>query len=203
MSPIQAVIIAGGRGERLGGVRKADLRIGGIRQLDRAIAALGDVALPILVSTGTTARSGPIPNNCEAVADLDSPVAGPLAGLVAAVARLTERGVVEGLLVSVAVDTPFLPPGFAMQMAKHLGQAKAGFATWGEDFYPPNAIWRLEALQHLPAAIRQDAAPSSLKNLQGDLAAVAIDWTKGRNTNPFASINTLGDLLTLQRRAAL
>ena len=46
MSLPHAVIIAGGEGQRLGGVRKADLRIGGVRQIDRVIEALGAVAAP-------------------------------------------------------------------------------------------------------------------------------------------------------------
>jgi molybdopterin-guanine dinucleotide biosynthesis protein A len=46
------VIIAGGRGMRLGVVRKADLRLGGVRQLDRVISALGKIVSPIMVASG-------------------------------------------------------------------------------------------------------------------------------------------------------
>ena len=41
MSRIAAVILAGGRGERLGGVIKANLTIGGTRLLERVTAVLG------------------------------------------------------------------------------------------------------------------------------------------------------------------
>ncbi|MFN4211385.1 MAG: NTP transferase domain-containing protein, partial [Devosia sp.] len=44
-----AVIIAGGRGERLGGVRKADLRLGGRRLVDRVADELGPLASPLML----------------------------------------------------------------------------------------------------------------------------------------------------------
>ena len=46
------MILAGGKGERLGGVVKANLRVGGVRLIDRVAAALADVKGPILVAHG-------------------------------------------------------------------------------------------------------------------------------------------------------
>ena len=51
MSAVAAVILAGGRGERLGGVIKSELRVGGRRLLDRVLAALIQCH-PILVAHG-------------------------------------------------------------------------------------------------------------------------------------------------------
>lgn len=195
-----AVVIAGGEGLRLGHVRKADLRIGGVRQIDRVVTALGAVAAPILVANG---RHGPhitLPPNCVAVPDLESPCAGPLAGLAAAVAALAKSGVTVGLLVSVAVDTPFLPTDFVRRMIDELGPAPTAFAAWGEDFYPPNAVWRIEALQHLPLVPGGPEAPASLKALQRSLGAQRVDWVD-MTTNPFANINTIDDLMASQRIA--
>ena len=201
MSLIHAVIIAGGEGQRLGGVRKVDLRIGGVRQLDRVVAALGAVARPILVSTGPEHRRIEVPADCAALPDLDAPHGGPLAGLAAAVDWLAGDGITQGLLVSVAVDTPFLPTDFVQRLEAALGEAPAAFAAWGDDFYPPNAIWRIEGLQHLPASVIADAAPASLKALQRQLGAVRVDWAEDDKANPFLNINTLADLLALQRIA--
>lgn len=196
-----ALIIAGGRGQRLGGVRKADLRIGGTRQVARVIAALNGIAEPILVASGPRAQQLALPPQCRAVTDLESPCAGPLAGLAAAVAQLAESGIVEGLLVSVAVDTFFVPPDFVTRMVEGLGDAAAAYAAWGEDFYPPNAVWQLAALQDLPHALDGPQAPVSLKFLQHRLGARRVDWAGIGGANPFANINTLADLLTLQRLA--
>jgi molybdopterin-guanine dinucleotide biosynthesis protein A len=201
MSLVHAVIIAGGEGQRLGGVRKADLRIGGVRQIDRVVAALGAVARPILVSTGPENRRVEMPAGCAALPDLDAPHGGPLAGLAAAIDRLAREGITRGLLVSVAVDTPFLPGNFVQRLEAALGAAPAAFAAWEEDFYPPNAIWRIESLQHLPASIVANAAPASLKALQRELGALRVDWTEDAEANPFLNINTVADLVTLQRIA--
>jgi len=196
------VIIAGGQGTRLGGVRKADLRLGGERQLDRVVSALGPVQHPILVASGPPGLRLNLPPACIAVPDRDSPCAGPLAGLAAAVTHLAESGITDGLLVSVAVDTAFLPTDFVSRLIGGLGAGKAVFAAWHQDFYPPNAAWRLESLQDLPDAVNGASGPASLKALQRNLGAQRVDWTVGASTNPFASINTLADLLALQRRAS-
>ena len=196
-----AVIIAGGQGTRLGGVRKGDLRIGGQRQLDRVVSALGATAPPILVATGPRDQHLTMPQACVAVPDRDSPCAGPLAGLVAAVAHLAESGITTGVLVSVAVDTPFLPADFVADLIGGLGLSTAAYAAWGEDFYPPNAVWRIEALQHLPQAVHAAKAPLSLKALQSALGARRVEWDQRASTNPFANTNTMADLLRLQRHA--
>ena len=200
MSAVHAVIIAGGEGQRLGGVRKADLRIGGIRQIDRVVAALGAMTAPILVSTGPAGNRIGMPAGCVAVADLDMACAGPLAGLAAAIERLRQDGVNTGLLVSVAVDTPFLPTDFVMRMLAGLADAPAAFTAWGDDFYPPNAIWRIEHLQGLAPSLAGDAAPRSLKALQQLLGACRVDWSASA-ANPFVNVNTVADLVALQRIA--
>lgn len=201
MSLLHAVIIAGGKGERLGGVRKADLRIGGRRLVDCVAGALGDVAAPLMISTGPQDDGRGARDGALAVIDLDAPVGGPLAGLAAAVDLLHRRGVDSGFLVSVAVDTPFLPDSFVAVMLEGLGDAPAAFAGWGDEFYPPNAVWRIEALTNLPEQVRQDRAPRSLKALQQALAARRVDWTASHEANPFANLNTVADLVALGRTA--
>lgn len=196
---LHAVIIAGGKGERLGGVRKADLRIGGRRLVDRAAEALGGVSAPLMIATGPGGAWPRLPAGAVSVSDLDAPVGGPLAGLAAAVEALQAMGFDAGLLVSVAVDTPFLPADFVATMRDGLGSAPAAYAAYGAQFYPPNAIWRIEALAALPQQVRTGTATHSLKALQHMLGAVAIDWGDRGDTDPFANINTLADLIALTR----
>lgn len=200
MTLVHAVIIAGGKGERLGGVRKAKLRIGGVRLLDRVRRALGDVVEPLMVATGPGDAWLREPT-VLAVPDLQSPTGGPLAGLAAAVAALQARGVDSGLLVSVSVDTPFLPADFVSVLRQALGDAPAAYAAWGDDFYPPNALWRIEALHALPGQIRRGTAAPSLKALLQSLGAQQVDWRERAALNPFANLNSLDDLVTLGRMA--
>lgn len=196
-----AVIIAGGKGERLGGVRKATLRVGGVRLVDRVAGALGAVRPPLMIATGPGEDWLDLPRGAIAVPDLAAPVGGPLAGLAAAVEYLWTRGLGEGLLVSVAVDTPFLPENFVSVMRESLGEAPAAFAGWGEQIYPPSAIWRIEALAGLPEQVCRGEAPHSLKALQQISGARLVDWTGRASTDPFANINTVDDLLALEKLA--
>lgn len=195
------VIIAGGKGQRLGGARKAELRIGGQRLVDRVTDALGEMEAPLMVATGPGDVRVRLPTGAVAVADIEASLGGPLAGLAAAVEALRLRGIGAGLIVSVAVDTPFLPADFAVVMRDGLGNAPAAYATWGDQFYPPNAIWRLEALAALPEQVRRGEAASSLKALQAMLGAAPVDWCHRADGDPFANLNTLDDLLALGRTA--
>ena len=48
-------------------------------------------------------------------------------------------------------------------------------------------------------ALARPDAPASLKALQRSLDLRRVDWTDDHDTNPFANINTLADLVALQR----
>lgn len=198
-----AVIIAGGQGERLGQVRKADLRIGGVRLLERIIGSLGPVQHPILVSTGPNGLKLRLSADCSAVPDGNSPCPGPLAGLVAAVSALKRQGITQGTLISVAVDTPFLPNDFVARMSAALSDAAVAYAGWGDDFYPPNAAWNLAALGDLSNLLHAESGPKSLKALQKALSGRRVDWWTPEAKNPFANLNTLSDLVELGFRASL
>lgn len=196
-----AVIIAGGSGTRLGGVRKGDLRIGGLPLLERVLGGLKGVQRPMLIATGPEDRRQVMPPACQSIPDGPDSPGGPLAGVIAAVRALADRGITTGLLVSVAVDTPFLPEDFVARISLAMGTAPAAYAAWGEDFYPPNAIWQLEALQDMAATGGNAGQPGSLKALHHQLGSVRVDWSDWVAANPFANLNTLKDLIALQKRA--
>ena len=136
---IAGLILAGGRGERLGGVIKSELVIGGVRLLERVAERLAACS-PLLVGHG---RIDPaalhLSAGMNAVPDLQGDYAGPLPGLAGAVAYLNAMATPPELLVSVAVDTPFLPPDFVTRLVDGLGEAPAAIAAYGEQPYPTNA----------------------------------------------------------------
>lgn len=198
MSGNYAVVLAGGEGRRLSGVRKADLRVGGVPLIERVIGALRGVQEPLLVSTGPAGRQWALPPGCVGVSDPEG-IAGPLAGLVAAVSALQTWGIIDGLLVSAAVDTPFLPGDFVERLVDGLGPAPAAFAGWNDAFYPTNSIWRLEAIADLP---QRSGEIGSLKSLLKNLGARRVGWDELAE-DPFANINTPEDLLAMGRRAKL
>ncbi|MDO5735639.1 MAG: NTP transferase domain-containing protein [Propionibacteriaceae bacterium] len=71
-----AIIVAGGRGSRLGGVVKADLQVGGQRLLDRVLLAARHARQRIVVGMVD------VPDGVRQVVE-DPPGSGPAAGLVA------------------------------------------------------------------------------------------------------------------------
>lgn len=103
-----AVVLAGGRGARLGGVEKAALQVGGRTMLARALEAVAGAAEVVTVGpalvVGDAARgAGPTASVAEVPRH-----GGPVAGLLAGRHALTRP---VRWLVVVAVDMPYLTPG--------------------------------------------------------------------------------------------
>jgi len=204
MARFAAVVLAGGRGERLGGVVKANLSIGGIRLLDRVVGALGDLPSPILVAHGAVPPAqldlGPA---LLPVPDLAADYAGPLAGLAGAVAWLARAETPTELILSVAADTPFVPTDFTSRMLEAVQGQQAVVAGHRGERYPTNAIWRFAAIAHLHDQVLAGTAPRSLKRLAEGLHAPLLEWPEIAGGDPFANANTPADLAALEARARL
>lgn len=200
---IAAVILAGGKGERLGGVVKAALRIGDLALLERVTAIVAPHASPLLVACGLLDPSqlGLEPRHV-AIPDLPIDYAGPLAGVAAAADWLLRQPAPPDYLLSIAVDTPFAPPDLLPRLLAELPAASgAAIAHYGGQDHPTNALWRLPSLAPLPAAMAAGTAPRSLRRLAADLGAVPCPWLPSPAGDPFASINTPADLAAAQARA--
>ena len=193
MTRIAAVILAGGKGERLGGVNKALLEIGGETLLARSVRVTAGCD-PVLLSVGRT----PFQTALSEVADLESDYAGPLAGVAAAVAHLA--GDPPDLLLTLAVDTPDFPLDFLDRALALIGAASALIAAYEGQDYPTNGLWRFAALSGLPAGLRDGAAPHSLKRLAAALGAVRLDYAARAAEDPFRNVNTPEDLAFFRAR---
>jgi molybdenum cofactor guanylyltransferase len=193
MTSVASVILAGGKGERLGGVNKALLTIGSDRFIDRAMAVTA-ICAPRLLAVGHTPFD--VPDGLIAVPDLDTDYAGPLAGIAAAVDHL--RDVPADLLFSLAVDTPLFPRDFLARALPLLDTAPAVIGCYGEQDYPTNAVWRLAAISGLPDALRKATAPRSLKRLAEALGARRLDYAPLNHFDPFRNANTPEDLAFLR-----
>jgi molybdopterin-guanine dinucleotide biosynthesis protein A len=203
MNRLAAVILAGGRGDRLGGVDKARLKVGGVRLIDRVAESLSRQAATILVASRTPGiGQRALPADAIEISDIASDFAGPLAGIVAAVAWLQSRPNPPEFLLSVAVDTPFFPTDFGAVALQALSDGcGAAIACYDGQPYPTNAVWRLSAIATLPARVSTGTAPKAPKFLLEELTASHVDWFPQHKENPFANVNTLEELLILNRRA--
>ena len=83
---LHALILAGGQGSRLGLLRKDQIRFNGMSLLERMMGEFSAAGANVLISVGR--ESGGRFRNMVLLPDLDLPLGGPMAGLVAAAAWL-------------------------------------------------------------------------------------------------------------------
>ncbi len=199
---VAGLILAGGRGERLGGALKSELVVGGRRLLDRVAARLGGCD-PLLVAHG---RADPALLHLEPgmipVPDLPGDYMGPLAGLAGAIAHLAGAPDRAVLLACAAVDAPFLPEGYVEWLVDGLGAHDAAIASYGGQPYPTNSIWRIDPFLDLPDLVLAGSAPHSLKSLAAGARSVVLEWKDSASGDPFANINTPAELEKMRLRAA-
>jgi len=204
-SRVAAVILAGGEGQRLGGIIKANVEVGGRRLLDRVAESLRGRAAPILVARGRIDPAAlALPQDLTAVPDLTDAQRGPLVGVASAVGwLLAERPDIE-FLASAAVDTPFFPEDFIGRALDAIADSgsDAVLASYAGQAYPTNALWRLSAVDGLPQAVLNGVGPRSLKRLAEGLRTLDLDWPESAAGDPFANVNTPADLAALEARAA-
>lgn len=100
-APVDAIILAGGTGERLGGVSKADLDLGGRRLLDLVLDAVAPVRRIVVVAPESVAVPAHVLRTLE-----DPPGGGPVAGIAAGLATLREASIADA-------DVPGAAPGAA------------------------------------------------------------------------------------------
>ncbi|PBC52739.1 molybdenum cofactor biosynthesis protein [Rhodococcus sp. ACS1] len=121
-APVHAIVLAGGRATRMGGVDKPAVVVGGRRMLDTALDAVDDCERIVVVGPRR--------------ADLDStvlqtqetpPGAGPVAGVAAGLAVLDADPADRVILL--ASDLPFAEPAMAEALAAAVQDADTVFAV--------------------------------------------------------------------------
>jgi molybdopterin-guanine dinucleotide biosynthesis protein A len=163
-TPYAAIVLAGGRGARLGGVHKPALVVGGRTLLDRVLDAVPD-ADPVIV----VGPAQPVPP--RAVLTREEPAGGgPVAALAAGLAEL--RGATE-LVAVLAADLPFLTP--AAMDALHAACTDDGAILVdadGRDQYLAG-IWRVAALERALTRFG-DPQGGALRRLVGGLTVTRV-----------------------------
>lgn len=110
MIELDAVVLAGGRASRLGGIDKTALGPPGRTLLDRALGAVAGARRRILV-----AGAGPLAVHADVLRTTESPrYGGPVAALAAA---LEVPGAAAGLVAVLAADLPAVEDAFPALLA--------------------------------------------------------------------------------------
>lgn len=188
---ITGVILAGGRGRRMGSVDKGLQELCGRPLVAWVIERFGPQVDELLINTN---RNG----DCYAVfghrvlADRIPDFAGPLAGLHAALTAAT-----HSLLATVPCDAPFLPGDLVLRLLQALTTSGADLAV-ARTFDQPQPVFCLCRRDLLPRLTAFLAAGGRQPGLWYQTLA-AIEVAFDDQAEAFRNINTEDDLASLRR----
>jgi molybdopterin-guanine dinucleotide biosynthesis protein A len=182
------LILAGGRGTRMGGVSKADLTLGDSTLLAQVQARLEPQVAAIAINS-----NAPIATNLAVITDATRDHLGPLAGVLAGLDWAASQGGTH--IVTIAVDTPFFPCDLVPRLLM-AGQAHpTGFAiaSTSGGLHGTFGIW--------PTALRNDLAAfldQGQRRVRAFTQAQGAATATFPDTSPpsFFNINTPEDLAT-------
>lgn len=189
---VAAVVLAGGRGSRLGGVDKATITLQGSRLVDRAVDAARAAGAAQLIVVGPDHAGG----EGVTVVREDPPFTGPLAALAAALPLVRAEWLLllscdlvrpdrVCAVIAAASPTTAARDGFVLRDAEGHTQWLAG-------------LYRVSALRAAAQQLGADVENAPLRKLLGDLDLVWIDAT----TDTTADIDDPEDLSRAQAMTA-
>ena len=198
--PAVGIILAGGRGRRFGGIDKAFVDLAGkalVQHVMERIAA--QVGALILNSNSESPKVRALGLPVTADRSRSTLATGPLVGLTSVLAEIEARGDASSPLLSVPVDTPFLPGDLVGRLSAALAEtgAPVAYAATALRDHPIVALWDARARDSLRVIF--DREPDlSLHGLMKYLQATGVifDHTP---VDPFFNINTTQDLDAAQR----
>jgi molybdopterin-guanine dinucleotide biosynthesis protein A len=180
---IAALILAGGQATRMGGADKAFLLLNGEPLIAHLFARLAPQVDRIAISAnGDAGRFNAFP--LPVLPDGSLAGKGPLAGIAAGLGWAEQQGAAS--LITVPVDTPFIPPDLvarlspAVAVAVYAGRQHHLVAHW-----PVSA--RLGLLRFL------ETAPCKVRDFLAISAARPVTFEA--QSDPFVNINTADDLV--------
>jgi molybdopterin-guanine dinucleotide biosynthesis protein A len=199
---IPGVLLAGGLARRMGGGDKPMRQIAGRTILDRVVARLAPQCDGLILNAnGDPVRfaSFGLPVIPDTVADFPGPLAGILAALDwAAINRPDVK-----FMLSAAADCPFLPRDLVARLHRALADQNAELAVAASDgqSHPVIGLWSValrEELRH--ALVVEDIRKIDRWTARYRLATVT--WPVDE-LDPFFNANTVDDIATAERLAAL
>ena len=188
---ITALILAGGRGSRMGYVDKGLQPFDGKPMVAHVIERIGPQADEILINANqNTDRYAEFGH--RVVPDSIEGFAGPLAGV--------ERGLAEAqgeLLVTAPCDSPFLPRDLVARLQAALTAAGADLAVakTGDQLHPVFSLMRRGVLSSLRVFLASGGR--KIDRWYGELQVVEVAFDDEEDA--FRNINTLAELAQYQR----
>lgn len=187
--PCSAIILAGGRATRLGGVDKALLPLAGQPMLAHVLARLAPQVEDIVISYNRD-HTALAAFGCTLVADPSPDHAGPLTGIAAALPHCRHE-----LIAVVPCDVPLLPGDLVQQLMAPL-QADIDLVVADDG----------ERLQPLVVLMRRRLLPLLQRYLMGGnrkvkewIAQQAMTTASFESASAFANVNTAEELLRVEQ----
>ena len=191
---VTGVLLAGGQSRRMGGGDKGLLELAGRPMLGHVICRLGaQVGAMVINANGDASRFAAF--GLPVIADGVSGHAGPLAGILAGLEWASAEDASE--MVSVAIDTPFLP----RDLVTRLRSARCGHdiacAASGGRVHPVIGLWQTRLADDL----RQALTTENLHKVDAWTARhrLAIAEWPIDPYDPFFNINRPRDLIEAER----
>jgi molybdenum cofactor guanylyltransferase len=196
------VLLAGGLARRMGGGDKPMRQIGGRSILERVIARLAPQCDGLILNAnGDPARfkSFGLPVIPDTVANFP----GPLAGILAALDWTAANRPDVKWILSAAADCPFLPRDLVARLHRARAAENAELAVAASDgqTHPVIGLWSVglrQALRH--ALVVEDIR--KVERWTARYALATVEWPV-ETLDPFFNANTVDDIATAERLAAL
>ena len=184
MHGVSGIVLAGGLGRRMGGVDKGLQPLRGTPMIEHVLRRFTPQVDDIVINANQNIERYAAFGH-RVVSDQVSGFAGPLAGLHAGLAAVSQP-----LAVTVPCDSPFLPADLVARLQRHLGTNDLAVAKTGDQPHPVFALVRRTVAANLEAFLagggrKIDAWYASLKTVEVNFDDEA---------DAFRNINTLDEL---------
>jgi molybdenum cofactor guanylyltransferase len=181
---VTGIVLAGGKGSRMGGVDKGLQLLRGKPMIERVLARLSPQVAEIVINANQNLEAYEKYGH-RVVPDEIGGFAGPLAGLHAGL-----RAASCALVVTVPCDSPFLPTDLVFRLKQSLGEKDLAVAKTGDQPHPVFALMKTEVRESLEAFL-----VSGGRKIDAWYAALEVVEVKfDDEADAFRNINTLEEL---------
>ncbi len=189
--PVTTVILAGGRGVRIGGNKGLQL-LQGKPLLEWVLQAVTPQGGAVLINANEQLENYR-QFGYPVISDLMQGWQGPLAGLQAGMQHAATE-----FVLTVPCDTPFLPLDLVPRLYAGVGDGEAAVAVVAGRRQPAIAIYRRDLLPRLSVMLE-----GGMRKVGDWLNTLRVHEVIFENENMFNNINTLDDMTAAGQEAAI
>jgi molybdenum cofactor guanylyltransferase len=191
VSSVTGLILAGGKGSRMGGIDKGLQSFRGKRLVDHVYERLAPQVGGIIINANQNQEAYRT-FGVRVVSDAIGGFAGPLAGMHAGLS-VSKRP----FLASVPCDSPFLPEDLIARLYARIEEtgAELAVAKTGEQPHPVFSLMRRGVLDHLDGFLKSGGRKIDAWYASLNVVEVAFD----DEADAFSNINTLDELASYEK----